>query len=489
MAVAGGPLIHQDGAGIIGQDAAGLIGHDGASVISQGGGNVISQGGGNVVSQGAGNVIASGGGNLIPSDGASVIASGGGNLADDQTTFVASGAGLIGHDGASVIAQGAGNYRVLAADEVPVGTRLPAAGMLVSVVSLADGRYLPVGVDGTGQPVYAVYSDLAGGYKLYLDPATQGNVLVVASAPGVTDRFRAANLVVPPTDDDHQAINADTNLATRYLRRALYSLLLRFVQEPELALETTCNEPPTVTLTRTVLGSFLVDVGHVAQDNQLACRPDVGRLIQNAADYLLARTRDPSQLTTEPKLLVPAHQDPSTVQEPLLQAAAGVSGDLQGAAARLLADDPGFFTCANPKLGTFCGTVTPFIPAIDARSPNAVADYVMGTMLDAIQGEVVDALPGLFQAMGLEQPGGPSPHLDRMLAVGVGAEVELLRVLTDGDDAPAIEEEFLKRLSGNGTYPHVTGLPQPVPVATCVVRPSLGPGQGVKMPACPSPSP
>jgi hypothetical protein len=164
---------------------SGLLKMDAHYVISAGGGNVISAGGGNVISAGGGNVISAGGGN--------VISAGGGN----------------------VISAGGGNYRVLADASVPVGTVLPAKGMVVVPVSLVTGR--PVGE--------AVFTDERGHYEVAIPKGMAENVRLVAAVPGksasdpiVANRRLQYAVVAAPDAGSDVTIDEDTALITRYLR-------------------------------------------------------------------------------------------------------------------------------------------------------------------------------------------------------------------------------------------------------------------------------
>lgn len=60
---------------------------------------------------------------------------------------------------------------------------LLAAGMLMAVLSLADGAYLPLGVDEGGKPVFAVYTDAQGEFEVHLPPGATKNVLVATPDP------------------------------------------------------------------------------------------------------------------------------------------------------------------------------------------------------------------------------------------------------------------------------------------------------------------
>jgi hypothetical protein len=200
VAQGGGNIVAQGGGNVV--TAGPLNTNDGGSLITNDGGSMTGGNGGTtIVAQGGGNIVAQGGGNLITNDGAGVVAS-------DGVTIVAQGGG-------NIVAQGGGNYR-LAAAPAP-GTQLPAAGMAVGAYSLTSGRYVPVGVDKAGKPVYTVYSNLQGAYELYV-PADAGNVLVVANVPGSRDHRLAFDLL----DGAGDRLDEDTAMVTKLLRQLMY---------------------------------------------------------------------------------------------------------------------------------------------------------------------------------------------------------------------------------------------------------------------------
>lgn len=192
---AGGKLLLNGQAKVAAPEGGKLVG---TTVISNDGASVIAQGGGNVIVEGSIPVISN--------DGASVVAQGGGNV--------------ISNDGASVIAQGGGNYRRLSAvDEVELGAQLPAVGMVVQVQTLRDGRRVPVGIDGQGRPVYAIYTDLGGKFKLFLPRTLAENVRIVAT-PRTKDDRRLRYAVLGMANAPAQ-IDEDTSQATGYIQTAI----------------------------------------------------------------------------------------------------------------------------------------------------------------------------------------------------------------------------------------------------------------------------
>lgn len=153
----------------------------GADAVSLLGGQVV----GSDVTLVTAGVITNNGSNAIPDPASGVDARSGGNVALSPDGSLAA-AGVISNNGGALGGDGGSRARRLLGDTGSV----PVAGMLVSAISLRDRSYLPVGIGPDGKPVYVVYTDANGGYKLYLPPQEAGNVVVAATAPAArTDRF------------------------------------------------------------------------------------------------------------------------------------------------------------------------------------------------------------------------------------------------------------------------------------------------------------
>ena len=211
-----GTLIGADGGSLIGDDGGSLICADGGSLIGADAASAVGITGSPLVAAGAGNAIASVG---LSADGARLVGKGGNTLIGaDAASFVGMGASLVGNalvgadggsligaDGGSLIGADGGTYRLAQAPApasgLKAGQALPAAGMLVAALSLADGKPLPVGQDADGKPVYAVYTDAAGRYEIFPPAESRGNLRVVAIAGAGTDaRLRYGVFANPGTE-------------------------------------------------------------------------------------------------------------------------------------------------------------------------------------------------------------------------------------------------------------------------------------------------
>lgn len=186
---------------------SGTLEMDASYVIAAGGGNVVAGGGGNVIAAGGGNVVSTAGANVIPAGGGNVIAAGGGNV----------------HGGSSYRLADAEATPVPAAS-VPVGTILPAAGMLVVPVSLATNEQL-------GD---AVLTDAQGHYTVRVPQSYTGAFRLVAMVPAKTPdapwlrdpRLQYTLITAAGRDASSNVIDEDTSAVTAYLTDALYERVL-----------------------------------------------------------------------------------------------------------------------------------------------------------------------------------------------------------------------------------------------------------------------
>jgi hypothetical protein len=188
-----GDLLLAAGGGLLSDHGAGLIGKV----------KLIANNGGSVVALEDGNVVAPAGTGLISDNG-------GGLLSDH-------GVGLIANNSGSLI--GKAKFSLLQA--ATFGQQAPAAGMRLQVVDMTRGLALPLGQDEDGKPVYAVYTNLSGKYKVYI-PADHGtNVRLVATVPDAADPRLRYQAIMPPRAGEPLAFDEDTAAVTRYLRQVL----------------------------------------------------------------------------------------------------------------------------------------------------------------------------------------------------------------------------------------------------------------------------
>ena len=262
-------LVAAGGGNVLSHNGAQIVAAGGGNMVAAGAGNLVAAGGGNIVAAGAGNIVAAGGGNLVAAGGGNIVAAGGGNIvAAGGLNMVAAGAG-------NMVAAGAGNYGLLdavvpaprfalaqattAPARIRAGDQLPAVGMLVSVVSLTTRKYLPLGVNAKGEPIYSVYSNSAGGYEAFLPPGEERNVLVVANVPGRGDGRLIYNTFSARTAVATQDVDEDTAVGTRYLRRCFVGRLTEIILAPDVAdtLEIATGDPNLNETVKPLLGPMI----------------------------------------------------------------------------------------------------------------------------------------------------------------------------------------------------------------------------------------
>ncbi len=223
----GGQIVAAGGLNMIAAGAGGLVAAGAGNIVAAGAGNVVAVTGSQIVAAGGLNMIAAGGGQIVAAGGLNMIAAGAGNLVG------ADGASLVGADGASLVGADGASYSLAQAGAAPA-RELPAAGMLVSVVSLATRQYLPLGRTPDGKDdVYAVYSDAAGKFDLSVPKGEEGNVMVVASVPGQRVAGTIYNAITKPTEA--LVVDEDTATVTRYLRGALVGRLADIIAAKDTA--------------------------------------------------------------------------------------------------------------------------------------------------------------------------------------------------------------------------------------------------------------
>lgn len=201
--------IKVDATYMVASGAGQILSHNGAQVVAPKGTNLVAAGAGNLVAAGAGNLVAAGGLNLVAAGGLNLVAAGAGNL----------------------VAAGGLNYALAQSSAAPAapaaGQQLPAAGMLISVASLTTRKYLPLGQDGAGQPVYVVLSDATGGYELFVPEGEDENLLVIVQPPGQPDPRLVLNTFTPRAEVARRLVDEDSAIAARYLRTCMIARLDR----------------------------------------------------------------------------------------------------------------------------------------------------------------------------------------------------------------------------------------------------------------------
>jgi hypothetical protein len=315
-------------AGTVTIDAAYTVAHGSGTLLSDHGSGILAVGG--LVSDQGGGLISDHGGALVANNSGNIIANNAGNILSNNSSS------LTGK-----------TKRTVLADAAPApGTTLPAAGMLIRATSMHTHEPIALGVDGAGQPVYAIYSNLNGAFEIFVPASEQGNVLLSAEVPGVDDARLSYLTVAPAKAAEGLPIDEDANATTRYVREGLIGRLVQMMTEEPA--ESLClladngNLSPTlkqlIATTVTEMHTAALGVGiQPADRTNLAVWALAGR----CADAVIAQT-DLQALklgTSNTAWGNQANEGP----EPALQAMDEVLGAARAAAAKQLAADPRYF--------------------------------------------------------------------------------------------------------------------------------------------------
>ncbi len=425
----GSNVLPTGGSNVLPTGGSNLLANRGGQIVAAGGGNIVAAGGGNLLGaytggklvaalDATGNMVAAGAGNLLGSyAGGQLVAAGAGNM-------VAAGAGnMVAAGGGNVLPTGGGNLftaprftlRQAAAAASEVGLQMPAAGVLVSVVSLRSGRYLPLGVDADGQPVYAVYSNLLGGYEVWLPAAEQGNVAVVVSAAAADPRLNY-NLVTEADQAKVAPLDETTALATRYLRRALTGRMRFMLQQPEVVKLFLASDkflrPDARARVVAMIDTFAsigseAGVDYAALSDEAADRLAQRVLDASLAGFDLAKTpinaRDLAGWDTD----VSVNEGEPRQDLPLLDALRGCAWFLHEAAAARLRREPDFFSQAylaervNAAGGEGAAEPLKRAWAGEIRKPADVGEFLLAEYLGTIRASIRDPLRRLAEDLHL----------------------------------------------------------------------------------------
>jgi hypothetical protein len=350
-------------------------------------------------------LIANNSGNLISDHGAALISDHGGGLIGKVKLISDHGSGLIGKVKYAP-------FGLLEAQAAPrLGDRLPAAGMLVGAIGMADGKPVPIGVDGTGAPAYAIYSNAAGKFALHLPAALTHNVRLVAFAGD--DPRLAYDLLTAPTGTASRAITEDTALAARYVRL----VLTRRLQEAfELdgagvgvhvspALKAIVGEALQPALDRIHAASVEAKVPQLSEEGR-------GLAVQAFGDALASYVDlDKIQLDS----LLSGYKGPPALALPAL---AEVFKQIDAAAARRLQADPHAFDTAAWAGGA------------EIRKPADVGYVMVVSYLCSADDEKVRALQPVLADLGL-----PDEAYVTLKAGGGGVFTALLALLLEQGEA------------------------------------------------------
>lgn len=317
-----------------------LVAKDGGA-IAEANGNLIADAGGSLASDHGAGIVANNSGGLVANNGGGVIANNAGNLVGKSRYTVPDGGGR------KLLADAAGSGAASTTGTKPsVGTVLPAAGVEITATSLSTGQLLQLGTDAQGKPVYAIYTNLAGAYTVYLPASVTQNVLISARVPQTTDPRQAYDIVAPP-QATHADVTEDTGLSTRQLRVFLATHILQFWTQPPAV--GACMVANAKNLKGAVKAPLLAALGtfqKAAAAHGLSGAgggtPAAYALALRCADALLARTPlDGLMLSSANGVTWGAN--PGESPEPITQALTECFTTIRTAAQGQLAQDPHYF--------------------------------------------------------------------------------------------------------------------------------------------------
>lgn len=435
------------GSGFISDQGGGLISNNGGGVLAVKGAELLSNNAGNLVSREAASIIGHNGAGLvgkakfISDQGGGLISNNGGGLISDG------GGGLVSNNGGGVVARFG-----LLADPAPAAAAttglphkpLPVAGMLVGVMSLADGAYLPLGVDREGKPVYAVYTDRDGNFAVHLPKALARNVLVVSCVPGTQDLRLAVDLVATPAADQALVVDDASTVVTGYLRRAIVA---RF----EETLDADPCRPVPQTLSTASYGFGIAALPY----KDLLEGPAYKALPRPARLRVLGRFTDAAIAEVELGDIdvVEGFAEGSRATGPAFPLLVGMLDQLRGAAAAKLAESPTYFddklylTIANRERGSG--------PPMQVRKPTDLTELVVNGFLTTSDLSVMQRLDAVLADVGL------SPALQEdMQAAGGSLFSGIAKVMGGAESAPRLRKAIEDALAEE------KGAPDPEP--TCV---------------------
>ncbi len=434
---AGGTLISDKGSGVVANNGASVA--VGGARLDAASGRLVSNNSGNVLAEGTGNVAAEAAGGRAP------ILDGGALLA---------GGALVANNGANLT--GKTKFGLAQAAAPGVGTELPAAGMLVSVVSLADYRYVPLGVRPDGSEIFAVYTDVGGAFEVHVPEANRRNLLVVASVPGVPDRRLNPNVVVA-SGTDALTVDELERLTTQYLRLVFTQQMGIAIQNPDLALAFVATENyldgalDDPSSSRGTVAAMLRKLGDLGREAGLPAEPDPKRLeaaCRRVVDAIIARVDLPGSVITRADIPMWVEGGSARAPMPVMTGLRQILRTLLDGAGARLRTDPGAYaqtylaqkinasTEAQPMapIGDWTGKIT---------TPGDVAEFMLIEYAGAVRLNANVGYRRLYTdfhaALGVAEPvqaGNESANV--LQASGYGVVLALARVLLN-DPAAAAE--------------------------------------------------
>ncbi|MDB5101660.1 MAG: hypothetical protein JWM80_6081, partial [Cyanobacteria bacterium RYN_339] len=341
---------------------------------------------------------------------------------------------------------------------------------LLHATSLRTHETLPLGVDDQGQPVYAVYTNLAGGFKVYVPASEQGNVLLTAEVPAAEDdRLRFA-VLAPANATAALLVDEDAAVSARYVRQGLIGRLMDMLtRDPAQSLcligASGAFSPALKEILRTTVTDFhthAVAVGIRETDHDKLA---VWALAERCADTIIAEV-DLRSIVLDTQGNVDWGTLPNEGPEPALAALGDVLGSMRDAAAARLAQDPKAFEQA-PSLLAANGCAPGRYQILKGSDVGAfmVDEYLSRTARDVLK----DA-GNLIVALGVDNAPNGVSRSRRMKATvnSVGQALSQAFVL----DTNGVRTRMVELIQAyKATYVPIPGEPKPnVLPPSCIFR-------------------
>jgi sugar lactone lactonase YvrE len=293
---------------------------------------------------------------------------------------------------------------------------------------MADGAFVPLGVDEAGKLAYAIYTDGQGRFKVTLPPKPAGNLLVVASPAGAQDPRLAVDLISPgggavQLDDGSTAVAG-------YLRRVMVA------RAADLLGIASCRPLPDqesalVKGLREALAAFAPTFQ--AAGFAALSPPAQQRVLLRFADAVLAG-QPLAEVQAAPQLLT---SKTSKAQGPAVALLTDRFKALEAAAAKRLEADAGFFD-RQPYMAIANRQVAGRAPYA-IRKPADLTEFIVERYLTDNADDAYEWMEPIFQDCGLD----PHDSVD-VAAAGLGILARQAEVVKGEGEVASLQATIQK---------------------------------------------
>jgi hypothetical protein len=337
----------------------------------------------------------------------------------------------------------------------------------VSVVSLATHKYVPIGRNAQGQPVYSIYSNGKGGYTIYPEAPADENLVVVASAPGTRARAASYSALAAPGAATAAQLDDTTTVGVALLRTAFAGQIRTLAQDTTPPGVRPCQQTAAEQAIFGVLGFDWIDkVRANAQAARTWALTDVAakQVSLEAVDGMMARL-ELAKTTTVPNLTRTVVPEAADLQpEGVLDATSQAFDELEAAARERLAKEPDAFARTGPhaaELARLYRFIDYYkdrydLPEPQIRRPADLGAYCVGKLLWLPDPKAPDLVADLMAVAGVAKP---QRALRRVLGVATGVELELAKHIDEGN----YRQHILDVVLAAKDRPHRDNAPTPTP--------------------------